>query len=126
MTMVRPLVIFLRAGDWDGRHLATNLAITAAALGDEVHLALFGEALRVFLASRFGEGAPAGAAALGVPPLDATLMEARRDLGVRLVSCDTALRLVGREPATAVPPLDAVVSLPSLWRLAQGGRSISI
>jgi peroxiredoxin family protein len=124
--VTRPLVIFLRAGDWEGRHLAISLAITAAALGDEVHLALFGQALRALAAGRFGEGAPSGAAALGVPPLDTTLLEARRDLGVRLVACDTALRLVGLDPAAAVPPLDAVVSLPSLWRVAQGGRSLSI
>ncbi len=120
------LVLFLRSGDWDARYLATSLAITAAALGDEVHVALQGEALRAFVEGRFGTGAPATAGALRLPPLDATLSEARRDLGVRLVACDTAARLAGLDPARLVPPLDAVESLPALWRLAQSGRVLSV
>ena len=124
--MAIPLVIFLRSADWSGRDLATNLAITAAALGDEVHLALFGDALRAFAAGRFGDGAPAEAAAAQIPALDATLAEARRDLGVRVVACPTAIRLAGLDADSVVPPLDAVVSLPSLWRLAQAGRSLSV
>ncbi len=124
--MSGPLVIFLRAADWDARHFAVSVAITAAALGDAVHLALFGEALRAFADGRFGEGAPPHAAAVRVPPLDATLAEARRDLGVRVVACDTAVRLAGLDPQAVVPPLDALVSLPSLWRIAQGGRALSV
>jgi peroxiredoxin family protein len=121
-----PVVIFLRSPGWDARHLAVSLAITAAALGDEVHLALHGEALAAFARGAFGEGAPETAAAARVPSLDATLVEARRDLGVRVVACDTALRLAGVDPAAAAPPLDAVVSLPALWRLAQAGRSLVV
>jgi peroxiredoxin family protein len=120
--MATPVVIVLREGGWDARHLAVSLALTAAALGDEVHLALFGDALRLFLSGRFAEGAPAEAAAARVPALDGSLLEARRDLGVRVVACDTALRLAGADPAASAPPLDAVVSLPALWRLAQRGR----
>ena len=120
------LVILLRSGDWTSRHLATNLAITAAALGDEVYVALFGDALQAYAGGRFAEGAPATAAGAGVPPLDGTLTEARRDLGVRVVACDTALRLAGVDPKQAVPPLDEVMSLPALWRVVQGGRSLSI
>ncbi len=120
------LVLFLRSDDWDARYLATSLAITAAAMGDEVHLALHGDALQAFVAGRFGSGAPATAPASRVPPLDQTLAEARRDLGVRVVACDTVARLAGLDPAALVPPLDAVESLPALWRRAQGGRVLSI
>ncbi len=120
------LVLFLRAPEWEARHHAISLAITAAALGDEVHLALFGGALSAFARGQLGEGAPAAAQAARVPPLDATLAEARRDLGVRVVACETALRLAGLDPARAVPPLDAVVSLPALWRLAQQGRALTV
>jgi predicted peroxiredoxin len=120
------VLLVLRDGAWDARHLAVSLALTAAALGDEVHLALFGDALRLFLAGRFAEGAPASAGPARVPPLDLSLAEGRRDLGIRVVACDTALRLAGAEAAAAVPPLDAVVSLPALWRLAQAGRALSV
>jgi predicted peroxiredoxin len=121
-----PLVLFLRSDTWDARHLAVSLALTAAALDDEVHLALFGAALRLFASGRFDEGAPPEAAAAKVGALTAALAEARRDLGLRVVACDTALRLAGVDPAAAVPPLDGVVSLPSLWRLAQGGRALTV
>jgi predicted peroxiredoxin len=123
--MGQPLVIFLRSETWDARHMAVSLAITAAALGDAVHVALFGPALAAFVEGRFADGAPPQAAAVRVPPLDAIVAEAR-GLGVRVVACDTALRLVGADPASAVPPLDAVVSLPSLWRIAQGGRVLAV
>jgi predicted peroxiredoxin len=124
--MAGSLVIFARDDSWEGRHLAVSLALSAAALGDEVHLALFGGALRLFSSGRFDEGAPAAAATARVGSLVGALAEARRDLGLRVVACDTALRLAGVDPEAAVPPLDAVVSLPSLWRLAQGGRAITI
>ena len=122
--MAGPVVIVLREGAWEARHLAVSLALTAAALGDEVHLALFGEALRLFMERRFGEGAPPAAGPARVPALDASLEEGRLDLGIRVVACDTALRLAGSDPAASAPPLDAVVSLPALWRLGQGGRVV--
>lgn len=121
-----PFVIFARSGDWDGRYLATHLAITAAALGDEVHVALYGQALRAFVDGTFDAGTPSTAEAARVPPLSETLAEARRDLGVRVVACDTAVRLSGLDPAQVVPPLDGIVSLPSLWRMARSGRCVSV
>jgi predicted peroxiredoxin len=124
--MASAVVLFLRSASWDARHLAVNLALTAAALGDEVHLALFAEPLRLYVEGRFDEGAPPEARAARVTELSAALAEGRRDLGVRIVACDTALRLVGLDPARATPPLDGVASLPSLWRLAQGGRALTI
>jgi hypothetical protein len=120
------VVIFLRAEGWGARHLAVSLSLSAAALGDEVHLALFGEPLRLLLSDRFDEGAPPEAAPARVGSLSADLGEGRRDLGIRVVACDTALRLIGANPARSSPPLDAVTSLPSLWRLAQDGRALTI
>ncbi len=123
--MTGPVLVVVRDPSWHARQLAVNVALTAAALGDEVHVALFGEALRLFAAGRFDEGAPPEAAAARVGSLEAALAEGRRALGVRVVACDTALRLVGVDPERAAPPLDAVVSLPSLWRIAQLGRVVT-
>jgi predicted peroxiredoxin len=124
--MGRPVVIFARGDAWEARQLAVSLALSAAALGDAVHLALFGGALRLFVEGGFDEGAPPSAAAAKVGSLAGALAEARRDLGVRVVACDTALRLEGLDAASAVPPLDAVASLPSLWRLAQEGCALTV
>jgi hypothetical protein len=126
VNMGSPVVIFVRGEGWEARQLAVSLALSAAALGDEVHVALFGSALRLFAAGRFDEGAPTSAEAARVGSLADALSEGRRELGVRVVACDTALRLAGLDPTAAMPPLDGVVSLPSLWRLAQGGRALTV
>jgi peroxiredoxin family protein len=118
------VVVFLQSGAWDARWAAVSTAVTAAALGEEVHVALFGDALRAFATGAFDHGAPEEASALG-DPLSTTVAEARRSLGLRVVACETAVRLAGMEPARVVPPLDGLVSLPALWRLAEGGRLLT-
>jgi len=121
----RPLVVFLSSQSWEARYQAVMLAVTAAALGDQVTLVLSFEPLRALVDGRFDEGAPPTAPAARVPPLSETLAEARRELGMRVVACETAVRLAGLEPEAARPALDGLEPLPSLWRLAQVGRSLS-
>lgn len=123
--MSRPLVIFLAGNGWEARYQAVTLGVTAAALGDAVTMAVSFEPLVALVAGRFDEGAPPTAAAARVPPLAATLAEARRELGLRLVACETAVRLAGLDPETARAALDGLEPLPSLWRLAQAGRVLA-
>jgi peroxiredoxin family protein len=118
------VVVFLHRGAWADRYQATTLAVTAAALGDTVTLALFFEPLRLWAEGRFDEGAPAEAAAAHVASLGDTLEEARRDLGLRVVACDTAVRLAGLSPEAVRGRVDAIETLPSLWRAAQAGRAL--
>jgi peroxiredoxin family protein len=120
-----PLVVFLSGPGWPARYQAVTLAATAAALGDEVTVALAFEPLVALVEGRFDEGAPAGAAAAGVPPLSETLAEARQALGLRLVACQTAVVLASLDPETARASLDGLEPLPSLWRLAQLGRALA-
>jgi peroxiredoxin family protein len=119
-----PVVLLLHGGAWEDRYQAVTLATTAAAYGDPVTVALFFAPLRLWMDDRFDEGAPAEAAPARVAPLRQTLEEARRDLGVRVVACDTALRLAGVDPEAAAPRLDGVESLPALWRAGRAGRVI--
>jgi len=118
------LIIFLRAADWPTRWLAVSTALTAAAHGERVQLALFGEPLEAFLAGRFDEGAPASAAPARVGSLTTMLLEGAAALGLRLVACDTALRLAGLDPEAARARVE-VTSLPALWRDAREGRLLS-
>jgi peroxiredoxin family protein len=122
--MPRPLVIFLSGASWEARYQATMLAATAAALGDAVTVALAFEPLRLWASGRFDEGAPPAAAAAGVLSLRDTLEEVRRELGLRLVACETAVRLVGLEPSAVRPLLDEVTTLPALWRSAREGQLV--
>lgn len=121
----RPLVILLRSGDWAARYQAATLALTAAAFGDPVHLALFFEALTAWVEGRFDEGAPPEAAAAKVGSLAVSLEEGRRELGLKVVACDTAVRLCGLDPVRAAAALDGVVGLPELWRIARAGQVLA-
>lgn len=124
--MSGPVVIFLGSGGWAQRHQAAALALTAAAFGDAVHLALSADALSAWLGGRFDEGAPPTAAAARVASLKVMLDEGRRDLGLRVVACDTEVRLAGFSPGEAAASLDGIVGLPELWRLAREGRAFAL
>jgi predicted peroxiredoxin len=119
-----PVVVFLGAAAWETRWAAIATALTAASLGETVHLALFGDALRAYVSGDLDAGAPPQAAELG-EPLATSLRDARGALGLRVVACETAVRLAGLDPEKVVPPLDGLVSLPALWRLAEGGRLLT-
>lgn len=121
--MSGPLVVFLHRAGWDDRYQAVTLAVTAAAYGEEVTLALFFEPLRLWAAGRFDEGAPPTAAVARVGSLRQTLEEARAELGLRVVACDTAAVLAGVDlGAAGVEP----ESLPSMWKRARGGRALVV
>jgi peroxiredoxin family protein len=122
--MSRPVVIFLGGSGWPARYQAVMLGVTAASLGDAVTLVLAFEPLRDFLEGRFEDGAPPTVGEARVPPLRDTLEEARRGLGLRVVACETAVRLAGLDPEAARSRLDGLEPLPSLWRLAQQGRAL--
>lgn len=123
--MGSPLVVFLHRADWEDRYQAVTLAVTAAAHGEPVTVALFFEPLRLWVAGRFDEGAPPEAAAARVTSLREALEEARRELGLRVVACETAVRLAGLEPVAIVPTLDGLEPLPALWRTASEGRALT-
>ncbi len=124
--MAAPLVIFLSSGSWEARYQATTLGLTAAAMGDPVHLALFFGALRAWVEGRFDEGAPPLAVPSGIPSLRDAIEDGRRHLQLRVVACDTAVRLAGLGPGAAASALDGIVGLPDLWRLARAGRALAL
>jgi peroxiredoxin family protein len=120
------LVVFLHRGSWADRYQAVTLAVTAAALGEQVTLALFFEPLRLWAEARFDDGAPPEAAAARVASLRESLDEARRELALAVVACDTAVRLAGPDPDSIRASLDRVVTLPQLWKTAREGTYVVI
>ncbi len=120
------LVVLLHRAGWADRYQAVTLAVTAAALGDRVTVALFFEALRLWVDGRFDEGAPAEAGTARIASLRDSLEEARRELGLQVVACDTAVRLAGLEPDAIRGVVDRIVTLPALWKAARDGRQVSI
>jgi peroxiredoxin family protein len=124
--MSGPLVLFVQRGAWADRYQAVTLAVTAAALGDRVTVALFFEPLRLWVEGRFDEGAPPEAARARVAGLAETLGEARRELGLEIVACDTAVRLAGLDPEAIGSSLDRITTLPSLWKDGREGQLVVI
>ena len=124
--MTGSLVVLVHRATWPDRYQAVTLAVTAAALGEAVTFTLFFEPLRLWTEGRFDEGTPPEAAAARVAPLRDTLDEARRELGLEVVACDTAIRLVGLDPGALGGVLDRVVTLPQLWKAAADGRQVVI
>jgi peroxiredoxin family protein len=120
------LVVFLHRGSWADRYQAVTLAVTAAALGERVTVALFFEPLRLWAQGRFDEGAPAEAGAARVASLRETLDEARRELELTVVACDTAVRLAGPDPDAIRATVDRMVTLPQLWKTAREGTYLVI
>jgi len=59
--MGKPCLILLGGAGWDARRRAASVALTAAAFGHPVAVALSGDPLRAWVEGRFDEGAPAGA-----------------------------------------------------------------
>jgi peroxiredoxin family protein len=120
------LVVLLHRASWPDRYQATTLAVTAAALGEPVTVALFFDALRLWVEGRFDEGAPPEAAGARVTSLRDALEESRRELGLEVVACETAVRLAGLDPAALGGAVDRVVTLPQLWREGMAGRQIVV
>jgi peroxiredoxin family protein len=120
------LLVLLQHGAWPDRYQATTLAVTAAAMGEKVVVALFFEPLRLWAEGRFDEGALPAAGAARVASLRETLEEARRELGLEVVACDTAVRLVGLDPAALAGVVDRIVTLPQLWAEARDGRQLLV
>jgi hypothetical protein len=75
-------------------------------------------------ADRYQAVKEAGAAR--VAPLRETVEEARRELGLEVVACDTAVRLVGLDPEALGGTIDRVVTLPQLWKAARDGTHVVI
>jgi hypothetical protein len=123
--MGKPCLILLGGAGWDARRRATAVALTAAAFGHPVVLSLSGDPLRAWVEGRFDEGAPEGAAAVRVGALREVIEEARRDLDVEVVACETEVLLAGVDPEAARPSLDALRSLPDQWRTAGQGHVLS-
>lgn len=126
-------VFFLNTAAYEPTWQATSLALTAAAMGDEVILVLGFDALRGLAAGHFGQATSAREQAslergerIGAATPARMLADAR-SLGAKLLACDTTVRLCGLESAALEQAklVDEVLGLAQLWRLTQGARVLT-
>ena len=126
-------VFFVSAGGSRAAWQSMSMALTAAAMGDEVVVVFAFDALRALAAGTFGQPLEQGERAevdrgegLGAAT-PASMLQDARGLGVRLVACDTTVKLSGLDPAELerAGALDEVLGLPQIWKLTRGARVLN-
>src|SRR5688500_750465 len=120
------VVFFLQSGTYEPAYQAASMGITASAMGDEVYFVFAFDALRSLSRDSFGlahsereMAESARAEGLGVPNPAKMLFEAR-ELGAKLIVCDTTLKLCGLTAHDLGDRIDEVMGLASIWRLTDG------
>jgi peroxiredoxin family protein len=130
--MADRVVFFVQRGSFEPAFQLASLAVTAAAMGDEVLVVFSFDALRLLVQRGFGKPetdkeAVESARGEGLGVLaPAKMLEEARKLGARLVACDTTVKLCGLGEESVRGVLDEVMGLASIWRLTQGARVLSI
>jgi peroxiredoxin family protein len=124
----RKLVILLHRPGFEAIYQAASLAFTAGAMGDSVTVApFFGGLLTLVGRIPYGEDpAAVRAQSLCLPDPRHMLGDGRKVAGVRLVVCDTAVRLAGLDIDAVRPYVDEVIGLATLWRQAEGAQVLYI
>lgn len=124
----RKLVILLQRAGFEAIYQAASIALTAGAMGDEVTVApFFGGLLTLVGQLPYSEETAAQRSrAIGLPDPRHMLGDGRKTAGVRLVVCDTAVRLAGLEAETVRPYVDEILGLATLWRQAEGAQVLYI
>lgn len=116
------LLILAHGGTWDRRFQITSLAASAAAVGEQVEIALFFAALEAWTRDRwdlYDPAPPLEAArleALALPPLKEILAGGRSAGAIRLYACSASIRFLGLETAAVQASVDAILGWPSFQR----------
>jgi predicted peroxiredoxin len=125
------VVFFVSQANFEAAYQAASLGITAAAMGDEVYFVFAFDALRAYARDAFGKphtereaAESARADGLGVPAPWRMLAEAR-ELGAKIVVCDTTMKMCGLAHADVDAKVDEVMGLAAIWRLTQNARTLS-
>jgi peroxiredoxin family protein len=124
----RKLVILLQRSGFEAIYQAASIALTAGSMGDDVTVApFFGGLLTLVGKLPYGdEAAAVRSHALSLPDPRHMLCEGRKAAGVRMVVCDTAVRLAGLDIDAVRSYFDEVLGLATLWRQADGAQILYI
>jgi predicted peroxiredoxin len=125
------VVFFVSQANYEAAYQAASLGITASAMGDDVYFVFAFDALRALARDAFGKphtereaSESARAEGLGVPSPSRMLSEAR-EMGAKIIVCDTTLKLCGLAAADLGTRVDEVMGLAAIWRLTQDARTLS-
>jgi peroxiredoxin family protein len=128
MSNARKLLILLHSPGFERLYQAASIALTAGSMGDQVTVAPFFGGL-LMIAGRLpyaDDPAAIRSHALGLPDPRHMLCDGRKAAGVRMVVCDTAVRLAGLDVDVVRPLVDEILGLATLWRQAEGAQILYI
>ncbi len=124
----RKVLICLDRAGFQAIYQVASFALTAGSMGDDVTVAVFFDGLLTLIGKIPYNDDPAAvrAVGLGLPDPRHMLGEGRKAAGVRVVACDTAVRLAGLDSQVVLPYVDEIVGLATLWKRAEGGQIIYV
>jgi peroxiredoxin family protein len=126
----RRRAVFLLLSPDDEKLLRLGLwTLTAASVGEAVDVLLAAPALAAWVCGPVGAStldADVSAQDGKVPSPRAALRQAKELGPVRIVTCDTEIRLAGLSEGVVRPLVDEIVSLPAFWRETEGARFVTL
>lgn len=132
-TVSERAVFFVHSAGYEAAWQVASMGLTAAVMGDSVVYVFSFDALRALSKGIFGKPlndreskAVARGEGLGAPVPNRMLDEARQ-LGARIVACDTTVKLCGLDAKqlTSAGKVDEVMGLPSIWKLTEKAKVLS-
>jgi peroxiredoxin family protein len=124
----RKVLICLDRAGFEPIYQVASFALTAGSTGDDVTVAAFFSGLLTLVGKIPYNDDPAAvrAVGLGLPDPRHMLGEGRKAAGVRVVACDTAVRLAGLDNTAVLPYVDEIIGLATLWKRAEGAQIIYV
>jgi peroxiredoxin family protein len=128
MNAPRRLFILLHREGFEALYQAASLALTVGSMGDEVTVMAFFGGLLTLCGKLPHTDDPAAvrSVSLGLPDPRHMLGEGRHAAGVRIVTCETAIRLAGLDLDTVRPYVDEIIGLATLWKRSEGAQILYI
>ncbi len=128
MNPARRLFILVHRQGFEALYQAASLALTAGSMGDEVTvMAFFGGLLTLCGKLPYSDDpAAVRSVSLGLPDPRHMLGDGRHTTGVRIVTCETAIRLAGLDLDTVRPYVDEIIGLATFWKRAEGAQLLYI
>ena len=126
----RKFVIFAHSGTYDKLYQTTTIAVTAAAMGEEVYVVLFFEALRKFVNGRTDEldmspefpnqGRDVYNKMKTLNPNSITeMIDTVKELGtLKFLACSANVEFMGFKKEEVLAKVDEITGLPSILKLA--------
>jgi len=130
MPATAKLLILAHEGTWERRFQVSSLAASESAADRPVDIALFFEALRVWVGDAWDQHQPSAVVdperleSLAFPPLGTLLAEGRERGLVRVYACSASARFLGLDNQEVQSRVDAILGWQSFARMIRDAHRV--